>query len=118
MEGIKVRITAKATDTDGATALVEAEAQRVRAVLGEVVFGTDDETMEFAVAAVLRARGLSLGLAESLTGGLVASRLVNVAGASDWFRGSIVAYSGCGQVLLIRRARRTRGECRSRPGHG
>jgi len=45
------------------------------------------------VAQLLEEAGLSLGLAESLTGGLVASRLVNVAGSSRWFRGSVVAYS-------------------------
>ena len=51
------------------------------------MFGVDDESMEVAVAAQLIARGLTLGVAESLTGGLIASRLVNVPGASAWFRG-------------------------------
>ena len=61
--------------------------------MGEVVFGVDDTTMEAAVAALLVERGVTLGLAESLTGGLVASRLVGVPGASDWFRGSVVSYA-------------------------
>jgi PncC family amidohydrolase len=56
------------------------------------VFGVDDESMEVAVAQRLIARGLSFGVAESLTGGLIASRLVNVPGASAWFRGGVVAY--------------------------
>ena len=56
------------------------------------MFGVDDESMEVAVAAQLIARGLSLGVAESLTGGLIASRLVNVPGASAWFKGGVVAY--------------------------
>ena len=60
---------------------------------GDVVFGIDDEAIEDAVARPLAADGLTLGLAESLTGGLAASRLVNVPGASRWFRGSVVSYA-------------------------
>ena len=60
---------------------------------GDVVFGIDDEAIEDAVARALAVDGLSLGLAESLTGGLAASRLVNVPGASTWFRGSVVSYA-------------------------
>jgi nicotinamide-nucleotide amidase len=93
MEGIKVRITAKATDAAAAEALLKAEEEQVTALVGEAVFGYDDDTMESVVGAQLKARGLTLGLAESLTGGLVASRLVAIAGASDWFRGSIVSYA-------------------------
>jgi nicotinamide-nucleotide amidase len=92
IEGIKVRITAKAADADAAAAVLHAEEAQVRALVGEAVFGTDDETMESAVAALLVAGHDSLGLAESLTGGLAAARLVNVPGASSWFRGAVVAY--------------------------
>ena len=60
----------------------------VRAVVGEHVFGVDDDTMESVVLQMLRERGLSLGLAESVTGGLVAGRLTAIAGASDVFRGA------------------------------
>jgi nicotinamide-nucleotide amidase len=49
--------------------------------------------MEVAVARALTARGLTLGLAESVTGGIIASRLVDVVGASAWFRGGIVSYA-------------------------
>jgi nicotinamide-nucleotide amidase len=93
IEGIKVRITAKAPDAPSTVALLDAEEAEVRALVGEVVFGVDDTTMEAAVAALLVERSVTLGLAESLTGGLVASRLVGVHGASDWFRGSVVSYA-------------------------
>jgi nicotinamide-nucleotide amidase len=96
IEGIKVRITARAATLPEGTALLDREEKAVReaieAELGDIVFGLDDESMEVAVAAQLRARGLTLGVAESLTGGLIASRLVNVPGASTWFRGGVVAY--------------------------
>ena len=65
----------------------------MRAVLGDLVFGVDDETIEHAVLTVLRARGLTLGVAESLTGGLMGARICDVPGASDVFRGSIVSYA-------------------------
>jgi nicotinamide-nucleotide amidase len=93
IEGIKVRLTAKApSEADALAALADEEAA-VRALLGELVFGVDNETMEAVVGDMLVARGETLGLAESLTGGLVGSRCAAVRGASNWFRGSIVAYA-------------------------
>jgi nicotinamide-nucleotide amidase len=93
IEGIKVRITAKAPTAAEADALLAAEERNVRALAGEIVFGVDEATMEWAVAEILVKGGLSIGLAESLTGGLVASRLVGVPGSSEWFRGSVVSYA-------------------------
>ncbi|MEK7295443.1 MAG: CinA family nicotinamide mononucleotide deamidase-related protein, partial [Actinomycetota bacterium] len=92
-DGIKVRLTAKApTQADVMTLLAVWEA-RVREAIGDLVFGVDSETMESVVIDLLRSRGLTLGLAESVTGGLVSGRLTNVPGASDVFRGGIVSYS-------------------------
>ena len=93
IEGLIVRITAKASSEEEARKLIEAEEQELRAVLGDLVFGVDDETMETVVLDALRRQGKTLGVAESLTGGLVGSRFVSVPGASDVFRGSIVAYA-------------------------
>lgn len=93
IEGLRVRITAKADDEALAWAAIDAEDAGVRAVLGDLVFGVDDETMEHAVGSLLVARGWTLGLAESVTGGLVASRIVAVPGSSRWFRGSVVSYA-------------------------
>ena len=93
IEGIKVRITAKASDREQADALLETEQRQVLALIGDSVFSADDRSMEEAVADALVAAGLTLGIAESLTGGLVASRLVEVEGASNWFKGSIVSYA-------------------------
>jgi nicotinamide-nucleotide amidase len=93
IEGIKVRITAKGSSREAAEALLDAEDRELRALLGELVFGVDDDTMETSVAGLLVDAGLTLGLAESVTGGLVGARLTAVPGASDWFRGSIVSYA-------------------------
>lgn len=93
IEGLKVRMTVKAGDEAEAEAVLDAEEARLRNLLGPLVFGVDDVSMEHAVAALLAERGLTLAVAESLTGGLVAARLVNVPGASGWFRGGVVAYA-------------------------
>jgi len=91
-EGLKVRITTKAESSDEAKAALDIVEARLRRVIGDITFGTDDDTMESVVLEMLRSRGMTLGLAESLTGGMIASRITSVAGCSDVFRGSVVAY--------------------------
>lgn len=95
IEGIKVRITAKGIGPEAvadADALLAAEERELRALLGDRVFGVDDEGMEAAVGRLLLGAGLTLGLAESLTGGLIAARITAVPGASEWFKGGVVSY--------------------------
>jgi nicotinamide-nucleotide amidase len=92
-EGIKVRLTAKAPTVDAAEALLAPVEADVRAIVGDQVFGVDDDTMESVVLGLLRERGLTLGVAESVTGGLVSGRITAVPGASHAFRGGIVSYA-------------------------
>ena len=101
IDGIKVRITAKAGSAKDAEAILAEEETRLRAMLGDLVFGVDDESMESVVIDMLRARGLSLGVAESLTGGLMGARFTSVPGASDVFRGGIVSYASNVKFSLL-----------------
>lgn len=89
IEGLKVRITAKAPSEDEARALIDAEEAEVRAVIGDAVFGVDDTNMEAAVLQLLRERGMTLAAAESVTGGLLAARLTEIPDAAGVFRGAI-----------------------------
>jgi nicotinamide-nucleotide amidase len=93
MEGLKVRVTAKAATEREAEAVLDAEVALLRGILGDIVFSENDETMEEVVLRLLRERGLTMATAESVTGGLIASRLTDVPGASDVFRGSVVSYA-------------------------
>jgi nicotinamide-nucleotide amidase len=93
IEGLKVRLTAKGPDADACRVLLDAEEAEIRALLGGLVFGLDDETMEFAVLALLAERGLTLGIAESVTGGLIGARITDVPGASKVFRGGVTSYA-------------------------
>lgn len=93
IEGLKVRVTAKA-DTDAEVeAVLDAEVALLADILGDVVFTIDDESMEQVVLRLLREQGLTFGTAESVTGGLIAARFTDVPGASEVFRGSIVSYA-------------------------
>ncbi len=94
IEGLKVRMTAKAETDEAVAALLDDEEARVRAILGDdLVFGLDGQTMEAAVLDLCRERGLTLATAESLTGGLIGTRITDVPGASAVYRGSIVSYA-------------------------
>ncbi len=101
IEGIKVRITAKAGRAEEAEAILADEEARLRAILGDLIFGVDDETMESVVIDMLRHRGFSLGVTESLTGGLMGARFTAVPGASDVFRGGIVCYASDVKFSLL-----------------
>ncbi len=90
---IVVKLTATGACREDALALVEAERSRVVERLGPLVYGIDDETMEENVGKVLRASGLKLAVAESLTAGMVCSRIANVPGNSEYFLGGVVTYS-------------------------
>ncbi len=93
IEGIYVRMTAKAPTEDEAMALLDTEDVELRKVLGGLVFAVDDDTMESEVLRLCEERGWTLGVAESLTGGFIGSRLTNVPGASRTYRGSIASYA-------------------------
>ncbi len=101
IEGIKVRITAKAADVATAEAILKEEEATVRAILGDCIFGIDSQTMESVVLDLLRARGLTLAVAESVTGGLVGARLTAVPGASDVLKGAIVSYASAVKFDLL-----------------
>ena len=91
IEGIKVRITAKAADEAAAEAVLAEEETRLRDMLGPIIFGTDDETMESVVIGAMREKGLTLAVAEGVTGGIAGTRLALVPGADDVLRGTVVS---------------------------
>lgn len=90
---IKIRITALADSDSEARALIAPVEKEVRERLGSKIFGADDETIERVIRRELEERGWTIGTAESATGGLVGRRLTSLPGASETFRGSVVAYA-------------------------
>ena len=86
-DGLKVRITAKAPGEEAAATILAEEEALVRGLLGDVIFGVDEETMESVVLAALRDSGLTLAAAEGFTGGLVAARLTRIDTEMETFVG-------------------------------
>jgi nicotinamide-nucleotide amidase len=80
---------------------VDALEKEIRALLGPNVFASGDQTMEAVVGEVLRKRRLTISVAESCTGGLVANLLTNVPGSSIYFQGGVTAYSNQVKIDLL-----------------
>jgi nicotinamide-nucleotide amidase len=117
IEGLKVRITAKAADADAANAVLAAEENLVRGLLGDIVFATDGDTMETVLIGELARRGQTLAIAESLTGGLMATRMSAADPQMSTFKGALVSPAvaqGAGAAddgqRVIRAAQAARGE--------
>jgi len=96
----RVRVTGKAGSREAALALVDPVLQEVAALLGAGVAGLDDQGPEHAVALHLQRLGWNLGVAESVSGGQLAARLVGVPGASGWFLGGLVVYATPSKVSI------------------
>ncbi len=90
---VDLRITAKAGSKKASDRLIAGVEITIRRRFGKIIFGADEETLEGTVGKLLKNRKLTLGTAESCTGGLVGHRLTEVSGSSDYFLGGVVTYS-------------------------
>lgn len=90
---VELRITARAaSETEGAF-MIEPVEKMLRELLGHKIYGVDVSSLEAVCLGLLREKGLTLGTAESCTGGLIAKRMTDLSGASSVFRGGIVSYA-------------------------
>ena len=89
----ELRVTAKAPTDQQAQDLLRPTVEQVKALFGSKVYGVDVPSLEYVVLEGLKARGMTLGTAESCTGGLIAKRLTDIPGASQVFLGGIVSYT-------------------------
>ena len=91
--GTELRITAHAPTREEALRLIAPVEGRVKAILGDKVIGVDVDSLEEVCFALLKDRGLTVGTAESCTGGLLAKLLTDLPGSSALFRGGVVSYT-------------------------
>jgi len=88
IDGIKVRVVAKCDDEATAVRILDAEENLIRGLLGDVIFGTDEQSMETVVLDLLRRRGLTVAAAETITGGILSARMSAADAAMETFRGA------------------------------
>jgi competence/damage-inducible protein CinA-like protein len=98
---IELHLTLRSADADAARARLMQARDQMIAALGDAVFGTDGRPLEEIVGAQLKARGLTIAAAESCTGGLLLSRLTDVAGSSSYVVGGVVAYDNAVKTSLV-----------------
>ena len=100
MGQIELHLSARA-DADAARDALERAAADVRGALGDDVVSDDGKALEEVVGDLLRARGWTLAIAESCTGGLVSSRITDIAGSSDYLQLSVVSYSNASKIDVL-----------------
>jgi len=90
---IQVRIAAHANSPEPAAKMVAELSEKIKKRLGDYIFSCDEEVLEEVIGKMLFERGLSIGVAESCTGGMIAAKLTEVPGSSGYFLGGVVSYS-------------------------
>jgi nicotinamide-nucleotide amidase len=98
---IELHLTVRAPSERAAAASLDAAVAAAAAVLGSHVYSTDGRSMEEVVGDLLVERGLHIAVAESCTGGLMASRLTDVPGSSRYFRYGVVVYANEAKTTLV-----------------
>jgi len=96
-----LRITAKAKSKEEAEKLIEAVEREIRRRLGDFIYGEGDVTLEEVVVKLLMEKGRTIAIAESCTGGMISSRIVNVPGVSKVFKEAIIAYSNEAKIKRL-----------------
>jgi nicotinamide-nucleotide amidase len=91
---VRLRLSAKGNNSEQLNAMVDIEAEKIKNLLGDIVLGeAGDEPIESVIAQLLTKKGMTLGTAESCTGGKIAQQITSIPGASAYFKGSIVSYA-------------------------
>jgi nicotinamide-nucleotide amidase len=89
---VRLRITTVGSDLDTLKNLVDTEAQKLIPLIGELIYGYDEDKLEAVIGQLLKSKNATLSTAESCTGGYLAHLITSVPGCSDYYHGSVIAY--------------------------
>jgi nicotinamide-nucleotide amidase len=100
-EGTDLRVTVRGAPPEDAARRLAAAAERLRTVVGDAVYGEDGADLAAVVLDLCRENGITVGVAESCTGGLLGARLTAIPGSSDVVVGGVIAYSNALKISLL-----------------
>lgn len=98
---IRLRLTGRGKDKSRIESILNCEKEKLENLLGADILTEEDVPLEYIVSELLKKRNLTVSTAESCTGGNIAARLTSIAGSSEYFNGSVVAYSNNIKVNLL-----------------
>lgn len=98
---IKLRLTATGSDFSELDKIVNAQVKKLYEIIPELIYSDEEESLEMVIGRLLRARGKTVSTAESCTGGDIAHLLTSIAGSSDYYKGSVVAYANSIKTQLL-----------------
>ncbi len=101
ISGIKVRLSARADSQAAALMLIDNTMNEAKLALGSGVYGEDEDRLEDAVFDLLKRHQMTIGVAESCTGGLTSNLLTNVPGISEFFIEGVVTYSNSAKMMVL-----------------
>jgi nicotinamide-nucleotide amidase len=99
---VRLRLTARGENEEVLQNAIQENIQSLTTIIGDIIVGFDeDETIEVIIGRLLRQQGKTIATAESCTGGKIAQILTSVAGASNYFRGSVVSYATDTKISVL-----------------
>jgi nicotinamide-nucleotide amidase len=98
---VRLRISARAANEAAANELIEPIAREIKQIAGAHYYGTDGDTLASVVGGLLKAKGQTLAVAESCTGGGLGQRLTDIPGSSEYFMGGVISYANRVKVDLL-----------------
>lgn len=98
---IRLRLSAYEIDRQKAEQEIESQIEKLSKVIPHYIIGSEDDSLESVTGTLLKTRGETLATAESCTGGNIAHRFTAMPGASEYFKGGVVAYSNEVKIALL-----------------
>ena len=100
--GVRLRLSIYDTEKEEGEAVLNAEISKLRTLLGSAIYGEGEDSLQCAIGRSLKVNGCTISTAESCTGGMVASLLTSVPGASQYFHGGIVSYDNSIKINVLK----------------